>query len=66
MKTYRNLSYPYKKHRLSILMAELDAGRMVSINGLFIEEINFLRNMYGDMLKQNGHLLSLEGEVKDK
>lgn len=49
---YSNLPTAYKVERMRDIFRVLDAGKAVSINGLYLEEIKFLKSLYGRELKK--------------
>ena len=50
---YIELPTAYKQERMHDILHALDSGKAVSINGLFLEEIKFLKAMYGQELKKD-------------
>ena len=54
---YQDLSKTYKQERMSNIIRELDQGRVVMVNTLYLEEIRFLRDIYGTELKKDGCLI---------
>lgn len=62
---YSEMSASYKQGRIFDIMRELDAGRAVVVNGLFLEEFKILKSLYGAELKKDGPLIfrAMEREV---
>ena len=62
---YCDLPTTYKKDRMHDILEALDTGKAVAINGLFLEEIKFLKSMYGKELKKDRGIIyrAMEMEV---
>ena len=54
---YKELPYDYKKERLFDMIKYLDNGHKPDINTMFIEEIRFIRQLYGAQLIQQKNFL---------
>ena len=65
MNKYENLSTSYKIERMKEIFRILDSGNAVSVNGLYLEEIKYLKSLYGKELKKDGGLIyrAMEMEV---
>lgn len=54
---YNNLPEKYRRERIREMFQILDAGKALAVNGLYLEEIKFLKSMYGrELRKQDGIL----------
>ena len=62
---YRDLPTIYKQERMHDILKALDSGKAVAVNGLFLEEIKFLKSMYGKELKKDHGIIyrAMEMEV---
>lgn len=62
---YTELPEGYKKERICAMMRNLDRGEALRVSHLFLEEIVFLKNMYGAELKKTGGYIyrAMEQEV---
>ena len=62
---YSELPTNYKKDRMTDILRALDSGQAVAVNGLFLEEIKFLKSMYGRELKKDRGIIyrAMEMEV---
>lgn len=63
--SYDKLSTAYRIERMKSLFKQLDGGKAVNINHLYLEEIRYLKDLYGsELTKQGGFIYrKMEQEV---
>lgn len=55
--SYSKLTTAYKIDRMRDMFRILDSGKALDINGLFLEEIKFLKSLYGKELRKEGSII---------
>lgn len=62
---YADLPAGYKIDRMRDMFRILDSGKALAINGLYLEEIKFLKALYGKELKKEKGIIyrAMEQEV---
>lgn len=56
---YKNLPYGYKKERILDMIDYLEKGYELDTNTMFIEEIKFLKQLFGDKLSHKKNMLKI-------